>query len=160
VNRHRLWERRLFYYVRRLVPQEADAWDVLQQAWLGVLRGIHGLREPRALRVWLYRLARNTAVSHCRAEVAHSAGPELNPGAAGAYCDAGLPRLENGEYVHHALGRLPVPLREVLTLYFLEGMPIEEISAVLGVPPGTVKSRLPYARGTIREALAGEKCYE
>jgi RNA polymerase sigma-70 factor (ECF subfamily) len=46
----RSWEARLLYYLRRLVPQKADAWDALQRTWLAVFRDVRRLKEPRALR--------------------------------------------------------------------------------------------------------------
>src|SRR5215468_6587046 len=57
-------ENRLFYFIRRLVDNEADAWDVLQQTWVRVLSGIGALREPRSLGPWLYRVARHAAFNH------------------------------------------------------------------------------------------------
>jgi hypothetical protein len=43
----RTWEKRLFYYIRRLIDDEQDAWQVLQETWLKVLAGIKKLRQPR-----------------------------------------------------------------------------------------------------------------
>ena len=62
--------------------------------------------------------------------------------------------FDNAEQVHHALDKLPLPQREALTLYFLEELSIEEIAEVLGVPAGTVKSRLHYAKSAIRNILS------
>jgi DNA-directed RNA polymerase specialized sigma24 family protein len=62
----RLWEERLFYYIRRLVGTEEDAWDVLQQTWLRVFKGIKTLRDRDRLPVWLYQLARSAVLSHWR----------------------------------------------------------------------------------------------
>src|SRR5437764_11306621 len=62
----REWERPLFYYLRRLVKSEADAWDLLQDVWVKVFRSIRTLREPAALAAFLYTVARNAAVSHVR----------------------------------------------------------------------------------------------
>ena len=62
----RLWEERLFYYIRRLVGSEEDAWDVLQQTWLRVFKGIKTLRDRDRLSVWLYQLARSAVLSHWR----------------------------------------------------------------------------------------------
>jgi RNA polymerase sigma factor (sigma-70 family) len=146
----RAFEGRLFYFLRGLVPNEADAWDVLQKTWLRVLGGIGSLDDPRSLVPWLYRVARNAARSHTRrapepAELpADLAGPEPD---AGAFDDA--------EAVHRGLQKLSVPHREALTLFFLEGMGVEEVAAVLGVPPGTVKSRLHHARLALRKVLDG-----
>src|SRR5437879_1720770 len=60
----RTWEKRLLYFIRRLVDREQDAWDVLQQTWVRVLSGIGRLREPRSLGPWLYRVARHAAFDH------------------------------------------------------------------------------------------------
>ena len=60
----RAWEKRLFYFIRRLVDNEADAWDVLQETWVRVLSGLGALREPRSLGPWLYRVARHAAFNH------------------------------------------------------------------------------------------------
>ena len=151
------WERRLFYYVRKLVGGERDAWDVLQQTWLAAYKALPSLHEPRALRAWLYRIAHRQAVSHLRragaapdadaagiadaAEVIDGAGDDVSFGA------------ETAEQVHAGLARLSLAHREVLTLHFLEDVSVDEIAAVLGVPAGTVKSRLFHARRALRAAI-------
>jgi RNA polymerase sigma-70 factor (ECF subfamily) len=157
----RIWERPLLYYIRRLVRAEDDAWDVLQKTWVRVLRGIGSLSDPRSLAPWLYRVARNTAFSHAQARE-----PMLEPLAdhADVYLDNGTSdRLvhENGEQVHRALLALSLPHREVLTLFFLEDLSVEEVASVLGVPPGTVKSRLHYAKLALRKVLEEDAhCHE
>lgn len=60
------WERPLFYYIRRLAPNEEDAWDILQNVWMQVMKGLRKIRDARALSAWLYKIARNCAVSHLR----------------------------------------------------------------------------------------------
>ena len=151
------WERRLFYYVRRLVGGQRDAWDVLQQTWLAAYQSLPGLREPRALRAWLYRIAHRQAVSHLRrrgaAPDAAAAGIEAasdvpDDGSAGPTFPA-----EAAEQVHAALSKLSLPHREVLTLHFLEDVSVDEIAAVLEVPAGTVKSRLFHAKRALRAAI-------
>jgi RNA polymerase sigma-70 factor (ECF subfamily) len=152
-----LWEPRLFYYVRRLVEQEADAWDVLQKTWLKVMRRIKTLRDPAALPRWLYTLARNTAFDDARARRAD----HLSLGGLEDYEEprAGQDEqldFEDAEAVHRALGRISTPHREVLTLFFLRDLSVEEIGEVIGAPPGTVKSRLCYARRALREQMEQE----
>jgi len=63
----RTWERPLFYYIRRLIDNEDEAWQVLQQTWVSVLQGLDRLREPHKLPAWLYGIARMTALTHLRA---------------------------------------------------------------------------------------------
>ena len=149
------WERRLFYYVRRLVGGERDAWDVLQQTWLAAYRAMPSLQEPRALRAWLYRIAHRQAVSHLRRTGAMpdaSAEPVDALSEVSEADDDAFP-AEAAERVHLGLSKLALAHREVLTLHFLEGMSVGEIATVLDVPAGTVKSRLFHAKRALRAAL-------
>src|SRR4051812_6424089 len=62
----RTWERPLLFYVRRLIPAEADALHVLQDVWLKVFTGLGGLRDPGRLAPWLYSITRHTLMDHLR----------------------------------------------------------------------------------------------
>ena len=148
----RIWEQPLFYYLRRLAPSEADAWDLLQETWMKVFRSIETLRDPRRLPAFLYTTARNAAVSRLRI---HSNGDAtaLAEQEAGSL-DCAFIAFDDADQVHHALDQLPLPQREALTLYFLEDLSIEQIADLLGVPVGTVKSRLHYAKQTIRDIIS------
>jgi RNA polymerase sigma factor (sigma-70 family) len=105
----RNWERRLFYYVRRLVDNEQDAWDILQKMWLKVLRGIGKLREPRSLPTWLYRIARNTAMSHLRLEYSRRALFDENENISSVEENNETFRFEDAERVHYGLSKLSLP---------------------------------------------------
>ncbi|MCK4905642.1 RNA polymerase sigma factor [bacterium] len=150
------WERRLFYYVRRLVDNEQDAWDILQEMWLKVIGGIKLLREPRSLPAWLYRIARNTAMSHFRSQ--NKTSVSLNDNKNTSYVEENNEHFhfENAEQVHYGLTQISLPHREVLTLYFLQDLSLEEIAEVLEIPLGTIKSRLYYAKSALRTVLEEE----
>jgi RNA polymerase sigma-70 factor (ECF subfamily) len=152
----RLWEDRLFYYIRRLVSDEEDACDALQDTWLALVKGIGKLRNPNGLATWLYKTARNKAMDRLRskysdrtvlmecediAEVAE--GPEEFA-------------FEDAELAHSALAKLSLCHREALTLHFLQDLTIDETSQVLRIAPGTVKSRLHYAKKALRAILEEE----
>lgn len=145
-----LWERSLFYYLRRLAPSEAETWDLLQETWLKVFRSIGSLRDPRTLPAFLYTTARRVAVSRHR--LREDAAPAVQQEESA--CDCAFIAFDDAEQVHHALDQLPLPQREALTLYFLEDLAIDEIAQVLGVPVGTVKSRLHYGKQTIRRMIS------
>jgi RNA polymerase sigma-70 factor (ECF subfamily) len=147
----RLWERPLFYYLRRLASSEADTWDLLQDTWLRVYRAIKTLRDPRTLPAFLYTTARNVAVARLRlkSETEPTSSSETESGA----LDCAFLAFDDAEQVHHALDQLPLAQREALTLYFLQDLTIDEIAQVLGVPPGTVKSRLHYAKSAVRRII-------
>jgi RNA polymerase sigma-70 factor (ECF subfamily) len=153
------YEKRLLYFVRRLVEDERDALDVLQQTWMSALASIGRLGEPRALRTWLYRIARNEAVNHLRRNgrrMESTDSPAVESAPDGS-ADDEMWSAECAEHVHAALSKLSPSHREVLTLHFLEDASVEEIAAVLDVPAGTVKSRLHYARAALREQLQGKR---
>jgi RNA polymerase sigma-70 factor, ECF subfamily len=149
----REWEARLLYYLRRLVPQEADAWDALQRTWLAVFRDVRHLKEPRALRAWLYRVARNQAANHCRIELAHRSHVDEETDPDEIAESDWTPAVDEAEQVHSALASLSLPHREVVTLHFLEQMPLHEIAEVTGTPVGTIKSRLHYAKCSLKSLL-------
>ena len=70
-----LWEKRLFFYIRRLVATEEDAWDVLQQTWLKVFQGIKSLKQPGSLATWLYKIARHVAMNQWRGHYREQVAP-------------------------------------------------------------------------------------
>ena len=149
------FQRPLLYYLRRLVGTEADAWDVAQETWLSLFRALDTLQNPRALPAFLYRIGRNAAFSHLRrrrelpddiaAADAVDDGQSLD--------DAQFAR-EAAERLHAALGRLSLAHRDVLTLHFLQDLSIGDIAEVVGVPAGTVKSRIFHAKLALRDLLA------
>jgi RNA polymerase sigma-70 factor (ECF subfamily) len=148
---------RLLFYVRRFVDDEERAGSVLQDVWLNVLRGIPALREGSRLAPWLYTIARRTAMNHFRDEYARPEGPEGTADAeSGDPQDDGQLQFDNAELVHYGLGRIGPAEREVLTLYFLEDLSLGQIGEVLGVPVGTVKSRLFKARRDLKQVLDRE----
>ena len=115
-----------------------------------VFRSIGTLRDPRTLPAFLYTTARNTAVSRLRI---HSNGDAPLPEQEAGTLDCAFIAFDDAEQVHHALDQLPLAQREALTLYFLQDLTIDEIAEVLGVPPGTVKSRLHYAKSAVRQII-------
>ena len=62
-------------------------------------------------------------------------------------------RFDDAEQVHYGLDRLSLPHREVLTLFFLQDLSLEEVATVLDIPVGTVKSRLYYAKRSMKKVM-------
>jgi RNA polymerase sigma-70 factor (ECF subfamily) len=151
------WEDRLYYYVRRLVATEEDASDVLQQTWIRVIKGIKSLDDPERLPPWLYKIARCTALSHWRTHHRIHDPLEENGDLAAITAPEEDEHFDNAEQVHHGLSRLTLAHREVLTLHFLEDLSLEQMAEVLDIPPGTVKSRLYYAKRALRAVLDREE---
>lgn len=150
-----LFERRLLYYLRRLLPDQRDAWDALQQTWMEAFRNLRTLREPRKLRPWLYRIAHHRAISLRRARSRDLPEADDPADVEQVADDPGVDewKLDAAEQVHRALDQLSLSHRQVIALFFLEEMSIDEVAEVTGVPPGTVKSRLHYAKLALRRLL-------
>jgi RNA polymerase sigma-70 factor (ECF subfamily) len=144
---------RLHYYVRRLLPDADDADDVVQEIWLAAFRGIRALRDPRALRVWLYRVARNAALMKLRGERAVETLP-VSVAAMSVEDKAEFDAAEAAR-IHAGLAKLRPEHREVLLLRFLERMSYEQIAEVVGCPLGTVRSRIHYAKRELRNQIGG-----
>lgn len=153
-----LFQRPLLYYLRRLVRSEADAWDVSQETWLSLFHSLHTLRDPQRLPAFVYRVGRNAALLHLRKQNAATALLESAAESVPDDADAADESFaaEDAAALHRALETLSPPHREVLTLFFLRDLSIEDIAAVVGVPEGTIKSRLFHGRRLLREALSGD----
>jgi RNA polymerase sigma factor (sigma-70 family) len=152
-----IWERPLFYYIRRIVGSEEDAWDVSQEVWLQVMRKMDQLRNPESLSAWLYQIARNLALNHCRANRKQEFSvtnvdnlPDMAEDVRAKFSTS------EAAAIHWGLDQLPLAQREVLTLNFLEEFTLKEISEIIKVPVGTVKSRLFYAKKTLRVIMKKE----
>ena len=144
-----------FNYARWLTKNDADAEDVVQDAYVRALRFFSSLRGEDA-RAWLLTIVRNTwygrfprragspVMTVADEDADNRADASLDP-------EAQLIQQQTVEQVRRALETLPTDFREVLVLRELEGLSYKEIAAIVGIPLGTVMSRLARAR----ERLAG-----
>jgi RNA polymerase sigma factor (sigma-70 family) len=146
----RHFERRLLYYILRLVDHEPDAWNILQETWLSVFGSIGSLRQPRLLPVWLYGIARRRVMDYRRGRYADRLAFGDEETMSEVPDNRGRIDTDDIRLVHRALQRLSPAHREVLTLFFLEEMPLEAIAAIVGASVGTVKSRLFYAKQKLK----------
>ncbi|MER6978064.1 RNA polymerase sigma factor [Streptomyces carpinensis] len=139
-------------YVTRLCRPIAvtDTADAVQESLVAIFKGLRGLRDPQALYGWMRTVTVREAVRMARrTAVEQPAAPEdlVRP--------AGLRADRDGELsadIRDALARLPVRHRAVLVLRELEGLDERTVADLLGVAPGTVKSRLHRARASFRKA--------
>ncbi len=154
-----VYERRLFFFVRRLTGNETTAFDLLQEVWLDVFRKLSRLRSPAAFRVWLYQIAHDKAVSQVRRTRRQEELLASLPTSEEVLDASEFERSEIAAQVRACIDQLEFDHRTVITLRFLEQMDLDELSALLRVPVGTVKSRLHYAKQALRQKLS-EAGYE
>jgi len=153
-------ETRLFYFIRRLVSDEHRAADVLQDVWLTAFQKLRRLREPAAFRGWVYRIAHDRAVTTTRREScpAKELAVDVADDAVASLDE--FTRREQAAAVHRAIDHLSAEHRAVITLRFLEDLSLAAIAEILREPLGTVKSRLHYAKESLRLLLMEESAHE
>ena len=152
----RLYEKRLFYFAKQMVGQHQDALNVMQETWMKVYRSIHRLGNPDSLTPWLYKIARNMSLKYLRShrkdifidDCYMSDMPSQQEQADMSY---------TAERIHHGLQLLTHAHREALALFYLEDFSLQEIADILSVPIGTVRSRLHYAKRSLKAVLEKEK---
>jgi RNA polymerase sigma-70 factor, ECF subfamily len=129
-------------------PQDAE--DVAQEAFAKAHAKFSQLRDRQRFRSWIVRMVWRMALDLRRSERRRSAR-ELQHGAFGPSTD--LARDDRAETLWEAIDALPEKLRQAVVLASIEGHDLAEVSALLGIPVGTVKSRLFVARQRLKEHL-------
>jgi RNA polymerase sigma-70 factor, ECF subfamily len=137
----------------RMTGDAATADDLAQSAFIQAWLRLGTLRAPAAFKGWLFRLTVNACLDHLRREPASAALPEERPdGQPGP--EATAVAREREQAVRQAVLALPPHCRAALVLREFEGLSYQETATALGIPLGTVMSRLSYARSLLRGALA------
>ncbi len=150
------YEVELFNYLRRYLGSAEMAEDVFQATFLQVHLKCEQFEEGRRFRPWLYTIATNQAIDAQRRNKRHRMVSLDNPtsgdddvgtlvqllAGSGRTADEQLQDEESREWVRSAVDELPESLRAALVLVYHQGMKYREAADVLGIPVGTVKSRL------------------
>jgi RNA polymerase sigma-70 factor (ECF subfamily) len=147
------WYPPLWLYIRRMAGNDDDARDLTQELWLRVLRGLGRLRDASRLRAWLFGIARRLLMDRLRDKYAASLAADVDVATLAAAELDTLDREADIASLEAALDALPPVEREVLTLFYLRDLSLAELADTLGVPVGTVKSRLFRARAMLRAAM-------
>lgn len=145
----RRYQNRVYRFILRMTASREEALELTQETLLKAFQNLPSWQPEASFCTWLFRIASNTTMDVLRRRKLveyvlmgddmefpdHGEGPESQ-----------LQTRQNHEMLKIALARLPSELREILFLREFEEMPYSEISAVLGICEGTVKSRLARAR--------------
>ena len=145
----------LYNYARWLTRDPAEAEDLVQETYVKALRGFGSFTAGTNFRAWMYRILRNTfltsksglkATASIDDDVVETVAAEGTP-------ESLLMSRIDAEALRRAIESLPLIFREVLLLSDMEEMSYREIAETVGIPIGTVTSRLLRARRKVREAL-------
>jgi RNA polymerase sigma-70 factor (ECF subfamily) len=145
------YERPLRYFINRLLDNSELTEDIFQDTWLTVISKIHSLKEIDSFPAWLYRIARNKVYQQLRKRKTVAKLDENI--AVENHAEDDDFSIEDAARIHKGLKELPLEYREILMLRFLEQMSYEQISQVLNCKLGTVRSRLHYAKISLKKEL-------
>jgi RNA polymerase sigma factor (sigma-70 family) len=153
-----------WHIIVRLVRNPEDARELCQDTFLRVHRCLHQYRHESALKTWIGRVAYSVALRHLerkRIPMVGSGHDDADAAVENIGSDFDLEAAcadeETVRHLHESIEALPPLQRMLLTLYYLEELPIPEIAAITGLASGTIKSHLFRSRLRLRNALEAEK---
>jgi RNA polymerase sigma-70 factor (ECF subfamily) len=162
------YQERLYHTAYRLLGNADDAMDVVQESFLNAYQSLRQFKGDARFFTWLYRIAVNAAISLRRRSArvggrralvstdrARGGTAEPPDESDGSRPGSALERAEDAARLQAALNSLTPEHRAVLVLKEIEGRKYDVIADVLGVPIGTVRSRLHRARLELRDRLQG-----
>src|SRR5690606_3246457 len=160
-----LFKDKVFHLCYRMLGNRHEAEDIAQEAFARAYVNIHSFNQKRKFSTWLYRIATNLCIDRIRkkkpdyfldAEVAGTDGLTMYSqiAAEGKSPDSEVETLELQEIVQREILRLPDKYRVVIILRYIDDLSLNEISEVLDMPLGTVKTRIHRGREALRKQLS------
>lgn len=158
----RRYKDQLLNFVYRFVGNRSDAEDIVQETFLRVYKNKHYYKEIAKFSTWVYTIAGNLAKTELRRRKRHKIFSVSN--FVNDEKDYDIPDREIGpdkkvdgtikeDYIQKAIEKLPPKFKEVIILRDIQGFSYEEISQILNIPLGTVKSRVNRGRLKLQEDL-------
>jgi RNA polymerase sigma-70 factor (ECF subfamily) len=150
-----------WHIIQRMVRHPEDARELCQETFLRIHQRLHQYRYESALKSWIGRVAYTIALRHLqhrKIPLLENTGDDFDEALVetigdGFDLESACADEETVHHLHTSIDALPPVQRTVLTLYYLEEMPIPEIARITGMAGGTIKSHLFRARLRLRGAL-------
>ncbi len=149
------YQKPLWRFAYRLTGSEDGAWEVLQESWMAVTRGLGKLRDAAHFRRWIFGIVRLRASDFHRTLSKQPQDNQIETIGIGPTNT--IEANDDHEAIKLILASLGSHHRSVLMLHYLEDFEIWEIAKILGIPEGTVKSRLHHARSALKQILERSK---
>ena len=150
------YQRRIFGFFFRLTGDRGASEDLLQDVFLRILKHRSTFTRSSCFKTWIYRISKNAGADFLGRNGAHLyVGDDVLERLAGTTIPNDLEHKEKADFLHRAVARLPIDLREALILSRFEHMKYAEIAEVVGCAPGTVKVRVFRAIKELRKIYLG-----
>ncbi|MGE8034906.1 RNA polymerase sigma factor SigW [Lysinibacillus sp. KCTC 33748] len=159
-----LYQHKLYQVCYRMLGNKQESEDITQEAFVRAYMNLHTFDQKRKFSTWLYRIATNLCIDRIRkkkpdyyldAEVAGTEGLDMySQIAAGDQLpEEQIEQMELQDRIQYEIGRLPDKYRSVIVLKYIEELSLQEISEILDMPLGTVKTRIHRGREALRKQL-------
>lgn len=159
-----LYQHKLYQVCFRMLGNKQEAEDIAQEAFVRSYINLHTYDQNRKFATWLYRIATNLCIDRIRkkkpdyyldAEVSGTDGLDMYSQIASTeqLPDESVEQMELQDRIQYEIGRLPDKYRSVIVLKYLEDLSLQEISEILDLPLGTVKTRIHRGREALRKQL-------
>jgi len=153
------WHQQLLRQANRHLFDTEISKDVVQESWQAIVKGIGKLKEPSKFGVWALSITSRKAIDWIRKKQLSRSRSATDISIQLEYeSEAESGQEEKLSSMSDALKKLPPEQRIVLSMFYLESMSLVEISFILSIPVGTVKSRLYHAREKLKKILFKKKC--
>lgn len=147
------WQKRFWNYAFQVTGSEPAAWDIVQETWVGIIKGIRTLGDVAVFPRWAFRIANNKCADWLRKRDLQSRLNNQIADQAQSEPDRKQNSNQKIESLRVAIEKLSPDGRALLTLRYHENFDIGQIAEVLGIPEGTVKSRIHRTLNQLREIV-------
>ena len=159
-----LYQNRLYQVCYRMLGNKHEAEDIAQEAFVRAYTNLHTFDQKRKFSTWLYRIATNLCIDRIRKKKpdyyldAEVAGTDCLDMYSQIAADDQLPeeqleQMELQDRIQYEISRLPDKYRSAIVLKYMEELSLQEISEILDLPLGTVKTRIHRGREALRKQL-------
>lgn len=149
------WNKKLLAFTYRYIKDFDVSKDIVQESWVSIFKGLSKLKEPSKFHSWAFRITYNKVMDQLRGNQKNEAILESNEFEESEEIETDSDEINITTY----LDQLPIEQRTILTLFYLEELSILDITGILNIPAGTVKSRIFYAREKLKKII-NKKSYE
>lgn len=160
-----LYQSRLYHVCYRMLGNKHEAEDITQEAFLRAYINLHTFDQKRKFSTWIFRIATNLCIDrirkkkpdyHLDAQVPGTDGLDMYSQIAASeeLPVEQLEKMEMQEHLQYEISRLPDKYRSVIVLKYMEELPLQEISEILDLPLGTVKTRIHRGREALRKQMS------
>ncbi len=156
-----LYSKLIYWHIRRLVVRHEDTEDVMQETFINVYRSIDSFKKESTLKTWIYRIATNEAIRHCKKRRIETSSFDESSRLNSLFAtEQGIDYNSAQAALQRAILALPEKQRVVFNLRYFDELSYEQIALITQSSTSTLKTNYHYASGRIKEYLQNNEDFE